>query len=259
MCFDASARPPAPPVKRGRAESHRVILDAPDGNQIAATVALADAESPPGIVILPDLRGLHPYYERLAEYVAETGANASAIDLFGRTAGPHHRTEDFDPQSHMAAATDDGVSLDVSGAVAELERRGSNRIFVLGFCFGGRAALMQGSRSDLAGTISFYGWPLKRQSENGQSPLDLANEGQLRSPALAFFGENDEKIPVRDARIFEEALKASGASHEVVIYPAAPHSFFDRQMEEHQADCSDAWRRILGFIGIALDDPAASR
>ena len=37
--------------------------------------------------ILPDVRGLHPYYEELALRFAEHGIDALAIDWFGRTAG----------------------------------------------------------------------------------------------------------------------------------------------------------------------------
>jgi carboxymethylenebutenolidase len=33
-----------------------------------------------------------------------------------------------------------------------------------------------------------------------------------------------------------------------VIYPGAPHSFFDRTAAEHQEASSDAWRQILAFV-----------
>jgi carboxymethylenebutenolidase len=33
-----------------------------------------------------------------------------------------------------------------------------------------------------------------------------------------------------------------------VIYPDAPHSFFDRKYEEHAGACSDAWRRVISFL-----------
>ena len=37
--------------------------------------------------------------------------------------------------------------------------------------------------------------------------------------------------------------------HELVTYPGAPHSFFDRKFEEHAAACEDAWRRVIEFLG----------
>jgi carboxymethylenebutenolidase len=33
-----------------------------------------------------------------------------------------------------------------------------------------------------------------------------------------------------------------------VIYPGAPHSFFDRKFEEFAAESEDAWDRVLTFV-----------
>ena len=60
---------------------------AADGNRLAAFRARAAEPTGAGIVILPDVRGLHPYYEELALRFAERGIDALAIDYFGRTAG----------------------------------------------------------------------------------------------------------------------------------------------------------------------------
>jgi carboxymethylenebutenolidase len=35
----------------------------------------------------------------------------------------------------------------------------------------------------------------------------------------------------------------------VVIYPGAPHSFFDRRATDYADASADAWQRVLGFIG----------
>jgi len=34
----------------------------------------------------------------------------------------------------------------------------------------------------------------------------------------------------------------------VIVYPGAPHSFFDRTYTEHAEASADAWRRVLDFI-----------
>ena len=40
-----------------------------------------------------------------------------------------------------------------------------------------------------------------------------------------------------------------GIEHEIVTYPGAPHSFFDRKQVDFAAEGSaDAWRRVLGFL-----------
>ena len=84
-------RSAAPPLDAGE-----VTLTASDGTQVAAYAARAATPSGPGIVILPDVRGLHPFFEELALRFAEAGVHAIAIDYFSRTAGTGRRPDGFD-------------------------------------------------------------------------------------------------------------------------------------------------------------------
>ena len=88
MCFDLDSSPPIP-VIAGAAVSHEdLVLEAADGNELAAFAAHSEEASSTGIVVLPDVRGLYRFYEELALRFAERGFEAVAIDYFGRTAGP---------------------------------------------------------------------------------------------------------------------------------------------------------------------------
>src|SRR6185437_854845 len=87
VCYDLDARPPLPPVLGAAAGSQDLVLTAGDGTQFAAYAARAATPSGAGIVILPDVRGLHQFYKDLAVRFAEAGVDAVAVDYFGRTAG----------------------------------------------------------------------------------------------------------------------------------------------------------------------------
>jgi carboxymethylenebutenolidase len=50
---------------------------------------------------------------------------------------------------------------------------------------------------------------------------------------------------------FDRALTAAGVEHRSVVYPGAPHSFFDRKSAEFADASADAWRQVLDFIGIS--------
>jgi carboxymethylenebutenolidase len=247
MCFDSEARPPAAPTRDHHVDSSRLTLTAADGNRIASTLSKTDAPSAPGMVVLPDVRGLHPYYELLAAEVAGAGIHAIAIDFYGRTAGAEYRADDFDYAPHRAAATDEGVRADARAAVEALQEAGATRAYVWGFCFGGRAAFMQASQPGVAGAIGFYGWPT-RVEEGGSSPVEEANAKRLKAPVLAIYGGADKGITQQDIDAYDEALQSSGVEHQTVVYPGAPHSFFDRKMAEHADACADAWRRVLEFV-----------
>lgn len=247
MCFDTDALPPDPARTGMLAGSERTVLVADDGNRFAATVARTREPTAASVVIIPDVRGLHPYYERLAEHLADAGVHAVAIDPYGRTAGVEHRGDDFDYAPHRAAARDEGMRADVRAAAEALRGDGATRVVSMGFCFGGRASLMQASQESVDGAIAFYG-PPTRSDEGRLSPIGEAQAGLVRAPVLGLYGGADRGIPVSDVEAYDRALDEAGIEHRIVVFPDAPHSFFDRSMSEHAEACRDAWARVLTFI-----------
>ncbi len=250
MCFALDSLPPVP-VLAGAAVSHEdLVLEAPDGNRLAAFAALPD-ERPPraGVVVLPDVRGLYRFYEELALRFAERGYAAVAIDYFGRTAGVAKRDDDFGFMDHVTRTTGDGIQADVAAAVAHLRSPAGGSctsVFTVGFCFGGRQAwLSTAGGHGLAGAIGFYGRPgLGRDGSPG--PVQRARE--LQGPILALMGGADQAISPTDIAELEQALSDAGVEHEVVTYEGAPHSFFDRKYEEFAEASEDAWTRVLAFL-----------
>src|SRR5688572_8059379 len=164
MCFDLDSRPPIAPIAGGALDSAELTLEAADGTRFRAFRARATTPIGAGIVILPDVRGLHPYYEELALRFAEHGVDALAVDYFGRSAGlagPGTRDTGFEFMPHAEATTYEGLSTDLAAAVAwhRSEDGGAHSdVFVVGFCFGGRLAFVAATQGlDLAGVIGFYG------------------------------------------------------------------------------------------------------
>jgi carboxymethylenebutenolidase len=246
MCFDLDSSPPIPAIS-GAAVSHDdLVLEAADGNRFAAFRAAPEEGARVGIVILPDVRGLYRFYEELALRFAERGYTAIALDYFGRTAGVEKRGDDFEYMPHVQQTTSNGVQADVDACVAHLREAGSGTIFTVGFCFGGRNSwLSAASGHGLAGAVGFYGRP--GLSADG-SPGAMQRAGEIACPILALQAGADQNITAEDNAAFDAALTAAGVEHEIVIYPGAPHSFFDRKQEEFAADSEDAWNRVLAFV-----------
>src|SRR6187551_2139785 len=110
---------------RGAAlDAREVTLTAADGIKVAAYAARAATPSGAGIVILPDVRGLHPFYEELALRFAERGIDTLAIDYFGRTAGAEPRGDAFEHMPHAERTTWAGISSDITEGVETLRREG---------------------------------------------------------------------------------------------------------------------------------------
>jgi carboxymethylenebutenolidase len=250
MCFDLDSRPPIVPIAGGALDSSELILEAKDGNRFRAFRARATEMSGAGIVILPDVRGLHPYYEELALRFAENGVDALAIDYFGRSAGTTPRGDEFEYMPHVEQVMWAGLTADIRAAVDHLRAHDEFRVealFSTGFCFGGRLAFLTATLGlDLAGSVGFYGVPVGPGRADIPAPADLA--GEMRNPILGLFGAADQAITPEKIEIFEQALTAARVPHRLVAYDGAPHSFFDRKAAEFADASAQAWEETLTFI-----------
>jgi len=253
MCHDPKARPPLPPIAggAGRASTRHLILDASDGNRFRAFSATTATPGGPGILILPDVRGLHPFYVDLAVRFAEAGVHAAVMDHFGRTAGLEERDHDaFDWMAHVNELTPEGLAADTAASSAFLrsnEGGAADRTYSVGFCMGGRISFNQARGTNgHAGVIGFYGGPQGRGQDDETAPIRLAP--QYRCPVLGLFGGADKGIPPEAVEEFRHVLDEAGVPNDLVVYEGAPHSFFDRAYEEYRSACEDAWRRMLAFV-----------
>jgi dienelactone hydrolase len=95
MCFDLDSAPPILTQPRTPATGAALRLRSADGAGFSAYFARPQQASGLGVVVLPDNRGLFPFYEQLALRLAEQGHCALAIDYYGRTAGTVPRDESF--------------------------------------------------------------------------------------------------------------------------------------------------------------------
>jgi carboxymethylenebutenolidase len=254
VCFAFDAHPPDLPADlvlprmAGGAGAEKIELTSADGTTLSAALAEAPEGSGPGVIILPDVRGLYRFYIELAERFAEAGHPAIAIDYFGRTAGTGERDEDFDFWPHVEQTRVTQVQADADAAKSAVVERTSATSFVtVGFCFGGSQSFFAGMSPELMldGVVGFYG---RLAGGRAGMPPVLDQVGEIRCPVLGLFGGADEGIPTSDVDTFDRLLDEADVEHDVVIYPDAPHSFFDRKYEEHAGACSDAWRRVISFL-----------
>lgn len=227
---------------------------------MAAHAARADAPSGAGIVVIPDVRGLHPYYEELVRRFAEAGVHAVAVDLYARTAGTAKRGADFEYEPHVKQLNGDSLGEDVAAAAAFLrspEGGQPERLYTIGFCIGGRVSLLQAASGlGLAGVIGCYPWPVGPHRSGLPAPADEAP--RFGCPVLTIYGGADAGIPAEARDAFARALAAAGVEHRSVVYDEAPHSFFDRKATEHAEASADAWSQILSFMEVEVPASGSS-
>ncbi|GAA3007953.1 YghX family hydrolase [Kitasatospora albolonga] len=238
MCHPTDSRPPGIENPGEVAEHGIVRLTTEDGNVFEAYRAVPAEPNGRSVVILPDVRGVHPYYRELAQRFAEAGFTVLALDYYGRTAGIGARDDEFDWQQYLPLVQPDEVALDVKAAVAHLAETAPGPVFTVGFCFGGSQSWrLSAAGLGLAGTIGFYGQP---------KLVEDAVDG-MEVPLLLLIAGSDVATTPEEFDAFTGALEKAGKTYESQVYEGAPHSFFDRGFAEWQEACTDAWGRILDF------------
>ena len=251
MCFDPDSRPP---IDCGElaVDTGTFRLGTAGGKSMAACFAVPSGIHAwdAGVVLLPDNRGVTPFYERLTECLASEGFPVLAIDYFAReegSAGMSGSSTDMRAvMQRVADLTRDGCLEQVTAAAQFLrERSGVRKVMALGFCMGGRIAFLAARPEfGLTGVIGLYG--STEAILDAPGPTQVAN--RMSGPVLGIFGGADTYIPAAAVAGFGEALQAAGVSHEIVVYSEAPHSFFDVAYAEHKEICADTWRRMLEFL-----------
>jgi carboxymethylenebutenolidase len=242
MCYTNEARAPLPPVMGGSTDDGDLMLSAADGNRFRAYAARAAAPTGAGIVVIPDPRGVHPFYKDLVRRFAQAGVDAVVIDYLDRTAGMAERPNDFDFRAAIGQTKPEGIAADVAAGIAYLRSPAGGAVesvFTVGFCFGGAQSWRQSAaQPGLNGSIGFYGIPSRARDAIPQ----------MRAPLLLLLGGNDQATTPEDFAKFDRELTNAGVPHQKVVYEGAPHSFFDRTFVEHKAASEDAWRQMLAFI-----------
>ncbi|MEM7409151.1 MAG: dienelactone hydrolase family protein [Myxococcota bacterium] len=218
-------------------------------------LAVPDSGDGPGVVMIHDVWGLADHTRDLAARLASEGFVVLAIDLYRRESS----VEIANPGAWMRALSDPQVLGDLREGARYLATRTAGRVGVVGFCMGGSYALMAAC-SDLgfAAAVPFYGLlshdhgllhdpdgldPAKKP----EAPLAMAP--RLGCPLLAYFGAEDEFVPVDDVRALEAALPAEPAS-EIIVVPDAGHAFMnDTRPDAHRPEAATAaWSRTVGFL-----------
>lgn len=237
MCFADGSLAPAAPGAGSAGASRALTLTAADGATVLAHETRAPSPSTTGVVVLPDVRGLHQYYRDLTVRLAECGWESVAVDYFARTAPDDDRSDAFEFWPHVQQTTPEGVAADVQAGVEHLRGLGVERVFTLGFCFGGAYSWRQsGDTPGLAGCVGFYGRP---------SLVEPAVE-RMQAPLLMLHAGADAHIPLEDVQAVADAAPVDAR---LVVFEGAPHSFFDRTAPEHADHCVRAWGEITAFLG----------
>lgn len=187
-----------------------------------AFVALPSQPRRGAVLVIQEIFGVNRPLRATCEMVAEMGFIAVAPDLFWRLGQgidlDDHKSEDFQGALTLLNKFDQEAGirdLVASLAFARNLPGADGRAGTLGFCLGGRLAMMMALHSDADVNISYYGVGLDNLVD------DLS---KVRKPLVLHVAESDGFFP----QAGRDRLAAATAGHEHIrlwTYAGADHAF----------------------------------
>jgi carboxymethylenebutenolidase len=211
-----------------------------------------------GVVVIHHMPGYDRASKEIVRRFAELGYDAICPNLY------HREAPGADPDDAAATARaqggvpDERLIGDVAGAAAHLRSlaNANGKVGVIGYCSGGRQAVLAGCNVDVDAAVDCYGAFVVGTPPEG-FPLQVGplvdQLPNLRCPLLGLFG-NEDKYPSPDqVDELDRILTEHDRPHEFHRYDGAGHAFFSVDRPSYRVEAAnDGWERIETFFGTYL-------
>ncbi len=152
-------------------------------------------------IVLPEVFGINHWIRSFSEKLAKQNVTVLALPLYGRTAPKLDLSyTDADlklGRYHKNLTTSKNIIKDISAALNWVkEKYPKKKIAIIGFCFGGHAALIASSLKGIDNSFCFYGAGVTApRTDTNFAPIDLLEKV---SGKLNFIcGSADDLIPLK--------------------------------------------------------------
>ncbi len=181
-----------------------IKVSAEDGHTFDAFRATPDGDVKGGLVVLQEIFGMTDQLKSVTRSWAADGYDTILPAMYDRI--KPNSVIAFDDmenaQGMMKQFDPDGVAADIRATVATVD--GGKGVSVVGFCWGGGAAMRMASILDLTGAISYYGTMLANNAAGGANCATLFHFGETdqHSPPEIIAGVK-ENIPDAESYVYD--------------------------------------------------------
>lgn len=205
----------------------------------------------PLVVIVHEWWGRTPYLMNRADMLNREGFATMAVDLYG-----NNKTVETPTEAQVMATPfyqDPEMGVARLNKYIELAKENPRvdpeKIYVIGYCFGGTQALnLARSGADVKGVVSFH----------GGLTTTMKSEG-IKAEVLAINGLADPMVPAKDRSQFEKEMKGLKANYRMINYQGATHAFTNPKATEvgqkyglplayNKVADEASWNELLTFL-----------
>jgi carboxymethylenebutenolidase len=193
-----------------------------------------------GVLVVAGNRITEEYIPNTCAALAVAGYVGLAPNIF-HTVPDSARTPD-EMVKALEGRTEDDFLRDIRAGADYLKSQSfvkSGGMGIVGFCSGGRRAMLYGNRyDDIKAVVAYHPALMK--------PEEVA---RLKAPVQIHLGTADRHIPVAGIRELENILRKQGTPVEVFLYEQADHGFLAYTRPYYKPEAAVlSWKRTLEFL-----------
>jgi carboxymethylenebutenolidase len=208
--------------------AHIISIPSADGRTFDAVIAQPPGGPAPALLFVPSIFGNTEGMQTTIDRYASHGYIVISADPFWRTLpGPLGYDRRSDASARKDAWNVDEGLADLRDVLAYLKTlpTWNGKFAVVGYCFGGRLAMLGLMRLGADAAASFHGTAMH---------VDLAEAGSIAAPFSFHYGEADPVVPMEQVELVRAAL--AGKDGEIFVYPGAGHSFAQEESPNYSPE-----------------------
>lgn len=203
----------------------------------------------PAVIVAHDWTGRNEFACQKAQLLAEMGYIGFALDMYGHArmgVTIDEKKALMDPLANDRSKLRQRIvaALDALISIPNVD---SNRIAVIGFCFGGLCALdLARSGADIKGAVSFHG--LLNKPDNFESQ-------KIKAKILVAHGYDDPMVKPDQVNTFCQEMTKANADWQMHMYGHVQHGFTNPQAHDNnlgiiynQVAAERSWLAMTNFL-----------
>jgi carboxymethylenebutenolidase len=220
-------------------------------NGLRAYLSRPSGGSASGMLLLPMITGIGAQLREFADDLARAGITALSWDPWH---GPSSDDTSHERLQELMAKLDDEVVLDEHRQLLDhlLGDLGCAKAGVIGWCLGGRLALIFGARDRRVTNVVAYHPTVPGTPAPNHTVDAVEHTARITAPVMMLYPGEDSLVPRESYVALRDALdsRESGASI-VHVYPGAEHGFSAKQRHGNPVNAEAyavSWPQTLAFI-----------
>jgi carboxymethylenebutenolidase len=204
-----------------------------------------------GMLLLPMVTGIGGQVREFADDIARSGVTALSWDPWH---GPSADDTPVERLFERMGALDDETVLGEQARLLDhmFGELGLRRVGVIGWCMGGRFALLLGGQEHrLANVVAYH--PTVPIPPAPNHTLDaVEHAGRIGAPVMMLYPGADDLVPRESFNALQAALNGRDTGPSIVhLYPGAEHGFAARARRANPVNAEAyalSWPQTLAFI-----------